>query len=194
MRYINSMEKTVLIVGLGNPGDEYKNTRHNAGFCTIDEILKDLKLELDKKKYNALYTIYKNNDIRYLFVEPQTYMNSSGEAVSKLCSFYKVNSDDVIIIYDDMDLPLGKLRLRNSGSSGGHNGVKSIISLLNTDAIKRIRIGISKDDKGDVIDYVLGKFKGDELKAFKASHKKAKDAIKYFIECNDFDKVMSKFN
>lgn len=188
------MGNTYLIVGLGNPGDEYKNTRHNAGFCSIDLICKDLKIELDKKKYKALYTIYKENDNKYIFVEPQTYMNSSGEAVEKLCSFYKVDTNNVIIIYDDMDLPVGKVRLRNSGSSGGHNGVKSIIGLLHTEDIKRIRLGISKDPKIEVIDYVLGKFKGDELKLFKDSHKIAKDAIKYFIECDDFDRVMSKFN
>lgn len=188
------MDKTYLIVGLGNPGDEYKNTRHNAGFCTIDLICKGLKIELDKKKYNALYTIYKANDNKYIFVEPQTFMNSSGEAVSKLCNFYKVDCKDVIVIYDDMDLPIGKVRLRNSGSSGGHNGMKSIIGLLGTEDFKRIRLGISKDPKIEVIDYVLGRFKGEELKLFKESHKKAKEAIEYFIECNDFDKVMSKFN
>lgn len=188
------MDKTILIVGLGNPGKEYAGTRHNAGFSVIDLLLKDLKLELDKKKYTALYTIYKSNNIRYIIVEPQTYMNSSGEAVSKLCAFYKVNSDDVLMIYDDMDLPIGKIRLRKSGSSGGHNGVKSIAGLLKTEDIKRIRVGVSKPQNGDVIDYVLGKFKGEELKSFKEGQKKAKEAIKYFIECNDFDNVMSKFN
>ena len=188
------MNDIVLIVGLGNPGKEYHNTRHNAGFCVIDELVKDLGIELDKKKYNALYTIYDNGNRKYLFVEPQIYMNSSGEAVFKLCNFYKIRSENIIIIYDDMDLPLGKLRLRNSGSSGGHNGVKSIISLMNTDDIKRIRIGISKNKNDDVIDYVLGKFKGEELKVFKNSHKLAKEAIKYYMECEDFDKVMSKFN
>ena len=188
------MEKTVLIVGLGNPGKEYQGTRHNAGFSVIDALLKDLKLELDKKKYKALYTIYKTNNIRYILVEPQTFMNSSGEAVSKLATFYKANSEDIIMIYDDMDLPLGSIRLRKSGSSGGHNGVKSIMGLMNTEEIKRIRVGITKDEHGDVIDYVLGKFKGEQLKQFKEGQKKAKEAIEYFIECNDFDKVMSKFN
>lgn len=194
MRCTNNMKDTVLIVGLGNPGKEYQNTRHNAGFCVIDELIKDLGIGLDKKKYNALYTIFDNNNRKYLLVEPQTYMNSSGEAVSKLCNFYKIKNENIIIVYDDMDLPLGKLRLRNSGSSGGHNGVKSIISLMNTDEIKRIRIGISKSKNDDVIDYVLGKFKGEELKEFKNSLKLAKEAIKYYMECEDFDKVMSKYN
>ena len=194
MRYINSMNKTYLIVGLGNPGKEYKNTRHNAGFCSIDLILKDLKLELDKKKYNALYTVYKENNNKYIFVEPQTYMNSSGEAVVKLCDFYKIDPKEVIIIYDDMDLPLGKVRLRNSGSSGGHNGVKSIIECLHTEEIKRIRLGISKDSKIEVIDYVLGRFKGEELKLFKSAHNTAKDAIKYLYKKEQYEQTIAEIN
>ena len=186
--------RTYLIAGLGNPGIEYDKTRHNTGFGIINLLLKDLKIELDKNKYKALYTIYKNGDNKYIIVKPQTFMNSSGEAISKLCNFYKVKNEDVIICYDDLDLPVGKLRLRKSGSAGGHNGIKSIISLLNSEDFKRVRVGISKDSKIEVIDYVLGRFKGEDLKAHKAGMIKAKDSLVYFIECNDFDKVMSKFN
>lgn len=186
--------KTYLIAGLGNPGIEYEKTRHNTGFGIIDLLIKELKIDLDKKKYNALYSIYKENNNKYIIVKPLTYMNSSGEAISKLCSFYKVNVNDVIVAYDDLDLPIGKVRLRKSGSAGGHNGIKSIISMLNSEEFKRIRVGISKDSKIEVIDYVLGKFKGESLKIHKEGMQKAKDALMYFIECNDFDKVMSKFN
>lgn len=186
--------RTYLIAGLGNPGKDYERTRHNTGFGIINLLLKDLKLELDKNKYKASYTIYKDGDDKYIIVEPLTYMNSSGEAISKLCNFYKVKNEDVIICYDDLDLPVGKLRLRKNGSAGGHNGIKSIISLLNTEEFKRVRVGISKDPQIAVIDYVLGRFKKEELKMHKEGMEKARDALKYFIECKDFDKVMSKFN
>ena len=186
--------RTYLIVGLGNPGKEYEKTRHNTGFGIINLLLKELKLDLDKSKYKALYAIYKTDDSKFIFAEPQTYMNSSGEAVSKLCNFYKINTEDVIVCYDDLDLPIGKLRLRKNGSAGGHNGIKSIISLLNSEEFKRVRVGISKDPQIDIIDYVLGRFSGDNLKAYKNGIEKAKDALVYFIECKDFDKVMSKFN
>ena len=121
-------------------------------------------------------------------------MNLSGKAVSELVSYYKISHEDIVVIYDDLDLPMGKLRLRTSGSSGGHNGIKNIINLLGDQNIKRIRIGISRDDKYDVKDYVLSKISGDDLKLFNEAKEKAAKALLYWLDETDFNKVMSKFN
>ena len=157
-----------LIVGLGNPGKKYEQTRHNVGFLVVDELLKELNLSLDQEGFKSFYTTYFYKGEKIIICKPQTYMNLSGEAVSELVSYYKISHEDIVVIYDDLDLPMGKLRLRTSGSSGGHNGIKNIINLLGDQNIKRIRIGISRDDKYDVKDYVLSKISGEDLKLFNA--------------------------
>lgn len=182
-----------LIVGLGNPGKEYKKTRHNAGFLTIDALCKKLDIELDKKKCKAIYGIYNFNGEKIIIAKPQTYMNLSGESVISLMKFYGIDIKDVIVVHDDLDLPIGKLRLRYQGSCGGQNGMRNIIDLVGTSDINRIRIGISKNTEIDTKDYVLGKFKGEELKLFIDATKKAADALIYSFE-HDFNEVMSKFN
>lgn len=182
-----------LIVGLGNPGQEYDKTRHNAGFLTIDRICSKLNFQLDKKKCKSIYGIYKHKDEKIIIAKPQTFMNSSGEAVVALMKFYDIDINDVIIIHDDLDLPLGKIRIRYQGSCGGQNGMRNIIDLTGTSNINRIRIGISKDSNIDTIDYVLGKFSKEEYKEFEIASEKAADAVIYSFNHN-FEEVMSKYN
>lgn len=182
-----------LIVGLGNPGREYAKTRHNAGFLTIQKLADKLNIQLDKNKCKAVYGIYRHNGEKIIIAQPQTYMNSSGEAVTSLMKFYGINIEDVIIVHDDLDLPLGKLRLRYQGSCGGQNGMRSIINLTGTSNINRIRIGISNDKTMDTADYVLGKFSKEELQVFNEAVDKATEALIYSFD-HDFNEVMSKFN
>ena len=179
-----------IIVGLGNPGKEYAKTRHNTGFLVMDEILKKLNIELDKEKYEALYTIYKYQNEKIYFVKPMTYMNNSGKAVKALMNYYKLNVDDLLVIYDDLDLPVGKIRLRESGSCGGQNGMRSIIDLLGNQNIKRIRVGIGKDPLIPTVDYVLGKVSPSDKKEYKKALDKASEAVIYYLD-NDFNKTMS---
>lgn len=182
-----------LIVGLGNPGKEYEKTRHNAGFLLIDRLCEKLNVSLDKSKCKAIYGIYRFNNEKIIIAKPQTYMNLSGEAVKSLMKFYDIDVKDLIVIHDDLDLPVGKLRLRSKGSSGGQKGMGSIIQLLSTSDINRIRIGISNNKLMDTADYVLGKFNSDEMKIMNESLDKGAEAIIYSFD-HDFDVVMSKFN
>lgn len=182
-----------LIVGLGNPGKEYEKTRHNAGFYVIDLLLKELNISLDKSKCRSLYTIYKHNNEKIIICKPQTYMNLSGQAVKSIMKFYDIDIKDVIVVHDDLDLPVGKLRLRHTGSCGGQNGMRSIIELLNSKDINRIRIGIANNKLIDTKDYVLGKFSKEEKQIFDDGANKAKDALIYSFD-HDFENVMNKFN
>lgn len=182
-----------LIVGLGNPGKEYERTRHNAGFSTIDALADKLNFELDKDKFKSLYTIYKYKNDNIIFAKPQTYMNLSGEAVVALMNFYNISVDDLIVIHDDLDLPLGNIRLRYQGSSAGQKGMGNIIESLGTDKIKRIRIGISNDKTIDTKDYVLGKLSDEENKIFSSCVLKSADAIIYSFD-HTFDETMTNFN
>ena len=182
-----------LIVGLGNPGKEYEKTRHNVGFLTLDKLAKKINMDFDKNKCKANYGIYKHNDEKIIIAKPQTYMNSSGEAVISLMKFYDIDIKDVIVIHDDLDLPVGKLRIRYQGSCGGQNGMRSIIDLVGTDKINRIRIGISNNKLIDTVDYVLGKFPKEDLTIINETLDKAVDAIIYSFDYN-FEEVMSKFN
>lgn len=182
-----------LIVGLGNPGMEYVKTRHNAGFLLMDRVAEKLGFTFDKNKCKALYGIYRKNGEKYIFAKPQTYMNLSGEAVRSLMKFYDISEEDLLVIHDDLDLPLGKIRLRRQGSSGGQKGMGNIIDLLGTQKIDRIRIGISNDKTVDTKDYVLGRFSKEEMKVFEESIEKAADAVIYSLD-HPFEEVMSRFN
>ena len=182
-----------LIVGLGNPGKEYEKTRHNAGFLVIDRLLDKLNCQLDKKKCKAEYGIYFHKGEKIIIAKPQTYMNLSGDAVSSLMKFYDIDVKDLIVIHDDLDLPLGKIRLRHQGSSGGQKGMGNIINRLNTSNINRIRIGISHDRDIETVDYVLGKFSKEDSKLLNEVVDKAADALIYSFDHN-FDEVMSKYN
>ena len=182
-----------LIVGLGNPGMEYVKTRHNAGFLLIDRLCEKLDLTLDKSKCKAIYGIYRHKGEKIIIAKPQTYMNLSGQAVTSLMHFYDVVTEDLIVVHDDLDLPLGKLRLRSQGSSGGQKGMGNIIDLLGTSKINRMRIGISNDKQIDTKDYVLGRFSSEDEKVLDEVLEKGADALIYAFD-HDYDLVMSKFN
>ncbi len=182
-----------LIVGLGNPGKEYEKTRHNIGYMVIDNYAKAHGVEINKKKFNSLYQklIVDNCDV--LLVKPETYMNLSGEAVISFVNYFKIDIEDILIIYDDLDLECGKMRLRDKGSSGGHNGIKNIISLLGTDKFKRLKLGISNNKMIETKDYVLGKLTSDEQEKINNSIKLTSNLIDDFLKLS-FDKLTNKYN
>ena len=183
-----------IIVGLGNPGKQYEKTRHNTGFLVIDKLLEKLNVSLDEEMFNAFYTVYRHKREKIIIVKPQTYMNLSGEAVCALMRYFKLTPDDLVVVHDDLDLPVGKIRLRTKGSSGGQKGMGNIIDLLHSQEIKRIRVGIANNKLIDTKDYVLGKISKEEYPAFEESINKAADALLYYLDEKDFQKVMCKFN
>ena len=178
-----------MIVGWGNPGKQYERTRHNSGFMAIDKVAEKLNLNIDKKEFAALKA--KHNQV--ILVKPQTYMNNAGEAVSQIMKYYHVDINDLLIIYDDLDLKYGQLRLRLKGSSGGHNVIKSIINYIHSENFKRIRIGIEKNPLIETADYVLGKVEKDKQQLFDDSIEKASQAAIEFIT-DEFEKIMNKYN
>lgn len=154
---------TKLIIGLGNPGEEYKNNRHNVGFILIDKIAQELSLNFDNNKKKSLYARGKSKDIEYILLKPQTFMNLSGESVIYVSKFFNVKLEDIIVIYDDMDIPFGSFKIKKGGSSGGHNGIKSLIAYLQSDDFTRVRIGIGRPSAGKKVnDYVLSNFSKKE--------------------------------
>ena len=146
-----------LIIGLGNPGLEYNKTRHNLGFFVLEQFLSKKGLKLDKEKFDSVYTTDGVGDDKVIYAEPTTFMNLSGLSVGEISKFYKINPKDILVIYDDLDLPVGQPRFRSKGSAGGHNGIKSIIKHLGTEDFNRLRIGIGKNNI-EASKYVLGKF------------------------------------
>lgn len=179
-----------MIVGLGNPGKEYEKTRHNVGFMALNYFPGN---NFDQEKFNAEYIKTKIFDQDVLFVKPLTFMNLSGEAVSKLASFYKIDPKDILIIQDDLDLPVGTIRLKYKSSSGGHNGIKSIINELGTDEIPRLKIGISNDKQMLTKDYVLHKLSKEELNEIENKLPIVKEIIENFIKY-DIIECMSRYN
>ncbi|MEG0095086.1 MAG: aminoacyl-tRNA hydrolase [Erysipelotrichaceae bacterium] len=182
-----------LIIGLGNPGKEYEKTRHNTGFVVLDAVAKELNIEVNQKKFKALIGVGNVKGEKIILMKPQTYMNLSGEALILAIKFYQIDPNDLLIIYDDLDLPVGKIRLREEGSAGGQNGIKSIIAHLHSQAFKRIRVGIDHNKMIPTADYVLGKFRKDELEAYQEAILKARDAAIAFIN-KPFSDVMSIYN
>jgi len=184
-----------LIIGLGNPGKDYESTRHNMGFMAIDTFANkynvSFKLETKFKAEVASVTI---NGNKAILMKPMTYMNLSGEAVAKVMNFYKISTEDILVISDDLDSTLGRVRLRASGSSGGHNGHKNIALNIGTEEYKRIKIGIDRSKIIPVIDWVLKKLTNEELDLLKPSFEKASDAIYDFISGVDFYKIASKYS
>lgn len=154
---------TKLIIGLGNPGDEYKNNRHNVGFILIDKAAENFNVNFDNNKKKSLYARTKDKGIEYILLKPQTFMNLSGESASYISKFFNIKTEDIIVIYDDMDIPFGTFKIKKGGSSGGHNGIKSLISHLQSDDFTRIRIGIGRPSGGKKVnDYVLSNFSKKE--------------------------------
>ena len=183
-----------MIVGLGNPGKQYANTRHNAGFSVIDLLCEKLGVSLDKEKFKALYGIVQHGSEKVIIVKPLTYMNLSGEAVSALMRYYDIPVEDLIVVHDDLDLPVGKIRLRTKGSGGGQKGMGNIIDHLGTKEIFRIRIGVGNDKDIDTKDYVLSPVGKEDLPSYEAALSKARDALIFALENRDFSLVMNRFN
>ena len=183
-----------LIVGLGNPGSKYEHTRHNMGFLTVDLLAEKLGVKLNKVKFKAAYNIVNFAGCKCLVMKPQTYMHLSGEAVREAAQFYKVPADHILVIYDDISLPVGKLRVRPSGSAGGHNGIKNIIAHLGTQDFPRVKIGVAAPgDAGDMIDWVIGVPSQAERKILAQSLEKAIDAAECII-IDGCQKAMNGFN
>ncbi len=184
-----------LIVGLGNPGKEYEKTRHNVGFLLIDYIyIKHLSNVKTSSKLKALILETTIGSEKVIFVKPLTYMNLSGEAVRAVIDWYKIDLADVVIAYDDLDLPLGKIRWREKGSAGGHNGIKSIIQHLGTDQFQRVKIGIDRSKTLSVVDYVLQNFPKEDWPVLEETLKRATEGLFQWIAGTDFKKVMSLYN
>ncbi|NCC54189.1 MAG: aminoacyl-tRNA hydrolase [Erysipelotrichia bacterium] len=182
-----------LIVGLGNPGKEYEKTRHNAGFMVMDKIAQELRVDINTSKFKGMYTKINVKKESVILLKPQTYMNLSGESVREIMDYFKIDINDLLVIYDDLDLPVGKIRLRSKGSAGGQNGVKNIIQHLGTQQFNRIRVGIGKDEKIPVVDYVLGKVRKEDLIDFEEALVDAKNAAIHSID-HDFNITMSEYN
>ena len=184
-----------LVVGLGNPGEKYENTRHNVGFLTVDELAERARVPVQKLKHRALTNTLEVGGVKVLLMKPVTYMNLSGEAVGEAARFYKIPPERVLVISDDVSLPLGKLRIRKGGSAGGHNGLKSIIQHLGTDQFPRIKVGVGQKPHPDydMADWVLSKFAGEDLKTITEAIRKAADAVECLIQEGP-DKAMNRFN
>ncbi|TNO99495.1 aminoacyl-tRNA hydrolase [Bacillus pacificus] len=183
-----------LIVGLGNPGREYELTRHNIGFMAIDELAKRWNIALNEQKFKGVFGAGFVNGEKVILLKPLTYMNLSGESIRPLMDYYKIDVEDFVVLYDDLDIPVGKLRLRMKGSAGGHNGVKSTISHLGTQEFQRIRMGIDRPKNGmKVVDYVLGRFTSEEIPDVNHSIEKAADACEEWLN-KPFLQIMNTFN
>ena len=182
-----------LIVGLGNPGKKYESTRHNMGFMAIDLLSDQAQIDVDKEVFHGLMGRGKIYDEDVILFKPTTFMNLSGTAVQEVVHYFKIAIEDIVVIFDDMALEPGKIRLRYEGSSGGHKGMQSIIDCLSTENIKRIRIGIGEPGEWDNVDYVLSKPLKDEMPLIEEAIANAVRAIKEMLK-SDFDRAMNKFN
>lgn len=184
-----------LIVGLGNPGEKYEYTRHNAGFLTLDRLCVEENFKINKIKYKSVIGEVNICSHKCIAMKPQTFMNNSGEAVREAASFYKIPPEKIIVIFDDISLPCGKLRIRRKGSDGGHNGIKSIIYHLGSDNFPRIKIGVGEKPHPDydLADWVLSTFKKDEMEQLKNAVESACEAVRLIAD-GKTDVAMNKFN
>lgn len=183
-----------IIIGLGNPGKKYEHTRHNAGFDAIDKLAEKHNIKMDKLKHKALLGEGRIGAEKVVLIKPQTYMNLSGESVLSVCQFYKPEFDKLIVMYDDIDLEVGKLRIRKKGSAGSHNGMKSIIKCIGTQEFPRIRIGVSKPPEGwDLANFVLSKYPKEQEKDLEESFERAVLTIEEIID-SGIESAMNKYN
>lgn len=182
-----------LIVGLGNPGKEYENTRHNIGFNLLDVIAKEKGISFDSEKFNANYAEINIDGERVILIKPLSYMNLSGIVVRKYMDYFKINRDDMLIIQDDLDMVLGKIKFVYNSSSGGHNGIKNIEEQISTREYVRLKIGISNDKDIDTKDYVLSKFSKNDLEILDNTYSKLINLVEDFVKL-DKSELMSKYN
>lgn len=189
------MQMVKMIVGLGNPGMKYRETKHNIGFITIDEMAYRHGFALNKSKFEAIYAEGFIGTEKVLLVKPQTFMNESGRSVRPLMDYFNVETEDLVVVYDDLDLPAGKIRLRQKGSSGGHNGIKSLIQHLGTKDFNRIRIGIGRPFPNQtVIAHVLSPFPKDSHEDMLSAVEAASDSLTYWVEGHTFQETMTRYN
>jgi len=183
-----------LIVGLGNPEKEYENTRHNMGFNVINKIAKDCDIKVSQSKFKGIYTIENINGKKVILLKPQTYMNLSGESIIEFKNFYKIPNENIIVVYDDIDLEPGAIRIRKKGGPGTHNGMKSVVQCLQTEEFVRVRVGIGKPEyKDDMINYVIGAISKSERGKLEEGVNKAAAAVQAIIK-DGIDIAMNKFN
>lgn len=183
-----------LIIGLGNPEEKYSNTRHNMGFDVINKLAEKCNIKVSKSKFDAFYGMGEIKGKKVILVKPQTYMNLSGDSIIKFKKFYKASNKDIIVIYDDIDLSLGDIRLKSKGGPGSHNGMKSVVQNLNTEDFMRVRVGIGNpEEKSDMINYVIGPIPKREREILDISIDKAAESIIEILE-NGIDIAMNKFN
>lgn len=188
------MNELFLVIGLGNPGNRYDNTKHNVGFETVDLLAEKYNIKLSKLKHKALYGDGTIENKKVILSKPQTYMNLSGESVRDMAEWYKIPMQNIIIIYDDIDLQLGKIRVRPKGSSGTHNGMRSVLYHIQSEDFPRIRIGVGRPPEGwDLADYVLSKFSSEERKVINESILQAAEAVPVIIKSGT-EAAMNKYN
>ncbi|MBQ5782777.1 MAG: aminoacyl-tRNA hydrolase [Oscillospiraceae bacterium] len=183
-----------IVVGLGNPGPKYDNTRHNIGFEALDYIAKENGVSVTKAKFSALYGVWDTGEAKVMLLKPQTFMNLSGDAVAAAAHFYKVPAQNIIVIYDDVSLDVGKMRIREKGSAGGHNGIKSIIGHMGQE-FPRIKMGVGQKPhpEYDLADWVLGKFSDSDKKLLADRFEDAHKAVKLMVK-GDSQKAMNMYN
>ena len=183
-----------LIVGLGNPESDYSRTRHNMGFDVINKLAEKFDIKVNKSKFKALYGTGTINGEKVILVKPQTFMNLSGEAVQEFVNFYKINLDELLVIYDDIDTAPGKIRIRKTGGPGTHNGMKSVVSMLNSEEFMRVRVGIGMPEfKGDLINYVIGHVPDEEYEMLQKGVAIAAESVEEILK-NGIDIAMNKYN
>lgn len=183
-----------MIVGLGNIGPQYEGTRHNTGFMVVDAFAQAHQIALTTRKFDARYGTGIVNGEKVLVVKPTTFMNESGRAVHPLMDYFKIDLQDVIVVHDDMDLPLGRIRLRDHGSAGGHNGIKSIIAHVGSQNFDRIKVGIAHPQQHSVVDYVLGKFTQEQQPLFNQASDHAVAALEDWVQDTAFTELMNRYN
>ena len=182
-----------LIVGLGNPGKEYEKTRHNMGFMAIDKYATSKGLFFDKEKFGGIYTYFLYNNEKIMLLKPQKYINLSGDVIKKYMDYFKIDIDNLLVISDDLDMNIGKIKIKYKGSSGGHNGLKNIETNLNTRNYKRIKIGISNNKQMDTKDYVLGKLDQESNQIIQNTIEKFPQILDDYLSMS-FDNLMNKYN
>lgn len=182
-----------LIVGLGNPGLKYNNTRHNIGFMVIDNFAEKMKLKINKKKFNGIYNIIENNEEKIILLKPQSYINLSGNVIKQYIEYFKIDISDILIVSDDLDLDSFKIKLKEKGGSGGHNGLKDIEEKLKTDQYKRLKVGISNNKSIETKNYVLGKLTKKEQLELSTMFDLTNSILFDYIEM-DFSALMNKYN